>query len=120
MAFEKFKELLLTEKVKLEKDLSDIATKSKDPKKPGEWEVKAPDMNPMISDQSELADMFEELETQAGLELQLEERYKSVLASLARIEDGTYGVCTEDGQKIEEKRLEANPLATTCIEHSKK
>ena len=82
MAWEKYKKMLDEERVKLEKELSQIASRSKDPNKPNEWDVKAPDMNPMVSDQSELADMFEELETQTGLEMQLEERYKHVMASL--------------------------------------
>ena len=119
MAWEKYKAMLEEERGKLEKELSQIASKSKDPNKPNEWDVKAPDLNPMVSDQSELADMFEELETQTGLEMQLEERYKSVMSALKRIEDGDYGTCSVDGKKIEEKRLEANPFATTCIKHSK-
>ena len=119
MAWEKIKEVLIEEKNKLEKELSTIATKNPNPDKPGEWDVKAPDMNPMVSDQSELADMFEELETQTGLEIQLEERYKHVLAALSRIENETYGKCSVDGVEIEQRRLEANPLAETCIAHSK-
>lgn len=116
MAWEKFKKLLEEEKVRLEKELSQIARKN--PENPEDWEVKAPEMNPMVSDQSELADMFEELETQAGLEYQLEERLKKVNAALKRIEDGSYGVCSVCGEKIDEKRLEANPLAKNCIEHT--
>lgn len=116
MAWEKFKKLLEEEKIKLEKELSLIARKN--PENPEDWEVKAPEMNPMVSDQSELADMFEELETQAGLEYQLEERLKKVNAALKRIEDGGYGVCSVCGEKIDEKRLEANPLADTCIKHA--
>src|SRR3989339_1474686 len=116
MAWDKYKASLLEEKSKLEKELSSIATKN--PEHPGEWEVKAPDMNPMVSDQSELADMFEELETQTGLEYQLEERLKKVNAALKRIEDGSYGVCSVCSEKIDEKRLEANPLAKNCIEHT--
>src|SRR3972149_11149318 len=99
MAWDKYKTSLLEEKSKLEKELSLIATKN--PEHPGEWDVKAPDMNPMVSDQSELADMFEELETQAGLEYQLEERLKKVNAALKRIEDGSYGVCSVCSEKID-------------------
>lgn len=116
MAWEKFKALLEAEKVKLEKELTSIARKN--PEKPDEWEVKAPEMNPMVSDQSELADMFEELETQAGLEYQLEERLKKVNAAMKRIADGSYGVCSVCKEKIDEKRLEANPLADTCLKHT--
>jgi DnaK suppressor protein len=118
MAFEEFKKLLEEEKIKLERELSVIARKN--PENPEDWEVKAPDMNPMVSDQSELADVFEELETQTGLEWELEERLKKVNKALKRIEDGSYGVCNMGGEKIEEKRLRANPLAETCIKHSRK
>lgn len=36
-------------------------------------------------------------------------------AALKRIEDGTYGRCTVDGEPIPEKRLEAIPWASLCI-----
>lgn len=116
MAFEEFKNRLLEEKIKLEKSLAEVATKN--PENPNDWEVKAPEMNPMVSDQSELADVFEELETQAGLEWQLEERLKKVNAALVRIEEGTYGRCAADGEPIDTNRLLANPLADTCVKHS--
>jgi len=118
MAWETFKKKLEEEKVKLEGGLSLVARKS--PTNPEDWEVKAPDLQPMVSDQSEMADVFEELESQAGLEYRLEERLKKVNAALKRIENGSYGLCAKDGEKIEEERLEANPLADTCISHAKK
>src|SRR5258708_9820160 len=37
-----------------------------------------------------------------------------VQQALARIENGTYGICSNCGQPIPEKRLEAIPLATFC------
>jgi DnaK suppressor protein len=37
-------------------------------------------------------------------------------AALARIEDGTYGLCSACGGPIGEERLEAVPYATLCIE----
>ena len=116
MAFEEFEKLLLEEKTRLEKNLAEVATKN--PENPNDWEVKAPEMNPMVSDQSELADVFEELETQAGLEWQLEERFKKVNAALKRIKEGSYGKCAVGGEEIDRKRLMANPLADTCVKHS--
>lgn len=115
MAWDKYKTSLLEEKTKLEKELSLIARKS--PEHPGEWEVKAPDMNPMVSDQSELADMFEELESQTGLEAQLEERLKHVVGALDRIEKNSFGKCSVCKKNVEEKRLDANPFAETCMAH---
>jgi RNA polymerase-binding protein DksA len=37
-------------------------------------------------------------------------------AALKRIEDGTYGTCTNCGKQISEERLEARPWATLCID----
>src|SRR5512135_1342019 len=38
-----------------------------------------------------------------------------VQQALARIENGTYGMCTNCGQPIPEKRLEALPWASLCV-----
>lgn len=35
--------------------------------------------------------------------------------ALAKIEDGTFGVCDECGERISVKRLEARPETTLCI-----
>lgn len=117
MAFEEYKKILEEEKAKLERELSLIAKKN--PSNPDDWQAKAPEMNPMTSDVSELADVFEELETQTGIEYQLEERLKKVNEALKRVADGSYGICVECGGKIEEKRLKANPIARGCIKHAK-
>jgi RNA polymerase-binding protein DksA len=37
-------------------------------------------------------------------------------AALARIEDGTYGTCTNCGKEIAVERLEAQPWASLCID----
>jgi RNA polymerase-binding protein DksA len=50
----------------------------------------------------------------------LEENSEHVLAdidaALKRIDDGTYGICTNCSQEIPEERLEARPWATLCID----
>ena len=50
----------------------------------------------------------------------LEENSEHVLAeidaALKRIEDGTYGTCTNCGNEILPERLEARPWATLCID----
>lgn len=38
--------------------------------------------------------------------------------ALNRIENGTYGECSECGEEIDDKRLEAVPYATLCMEHA--
>ena len=39
--------------------------------------------------------------------------------ALARIEEGSYGICTNCGRPIPEERLEARPWATLCIDCQK-
>jgi DnaK suppressor protein len=50
----------------------------------------------------------------------LEENSEQILAeidaALQRIEEGTYGICTNCGEQISEERLEALPWATLCID----
>jgi RNA polymerase-binding transcription factor len=54
------------------------------------------------------------------LDYTLEENSEHVLAevdaALKRIEDGTYGICTNRGEQIPVERLEALPYATLCID----
>jgi RNA polymerase-binding protein DksA len=54
------------------------------------------------------------------LDYTLEENSEHVLAdidaALKRIDDGTYGVCTNKGEQIPVERLEARPWATLCID----
>jgi YteA family regulatory protein len=54
------------------------------------------------------------------LDYTLEENSEHVLgdidAALKRIDDGTYGTCTNCGKQIPVERLEARPYATLCID----
>jgi RNA polymerase-binding protein DksA len=54
------------------------------------------------------------------LDYTLEENAEHLLAeidaALKRIEEGTYGNCTNCGKQIPEERLEALPWATLCID----
>ena len=46
---------------------------------------------------------------------QQSEQLVAIQDSLRRIQDGTYGVCTECGEPIAAKRLEAMPWAGLCM-----
>lgn len=51
----------------------------------------------------------------------LEEARQSLIYvenALSRIENGTYGECSVCGKEIEERRLQAIPYATLCMEHA--
>lgn len=39
-------------------------------------------------------------------------------AALARLDDGTYGVCAVGGEPIPAQRLAVRPTATTCVQHA--
>jgi DnaK suppressor protein len=59
-------------------------------------------------------------ESEFGLELRTRDRERKLLKKidqgLARIEDGSYGFCSETGEEIGLRRLEARPVATLTVE----
>jgi len=55
-------------------------------------------------------------ELDEGLEENADHVLGEIDAALARIDDGSYGVCSACGGPIGEERLEAVPYATLCIE----
>ncbi len=50
-----------------------------------------------------------------SLARRLEQHLAEVDAALARLDDGTYGVCQGCGEPIDPARLEARPAARECI-----
>jgi DnaK suppressor protein len=59
-------------------------------------------------------------ESEFSLELRTRDRERKLLRkidqALQRIDDGSYGYCTETGEEIGLKRLEARPVATLSVE----
>ena len=59
-------------------------------------------------------------ESEFGLELRTRDRERKLLKkieqALARIDDGNYGFCSETGEEIGLRRLEARPVATLTVE----
>ena len=45
---------------------------------------------------------------------------REVDTALARIDDGTYGVCAACGKEIPSERLDAVPYATLCVEDKRR
>lgn len=58
---------------------------------------------------------LEELTTNEGLENQHINEAEEIVAALARIEAGDYGICTVCGGDIAPARLAALPTASRCI-----
>lgn len=58
---------------------------------------------------------FERSQVSALIE-QTEHRLIEIDAARARVHDGTYGVCEVCGQPIAAERLDARPVARTCVD----
>ena len=114
MKTEHFKKKLEAEKAKLELEMGSVGRKN--PAVPNDWEPVPTEIG-MEADLADQADVTMSREGNAAILADLEARYDTILAALSRIEKKKYGVCEVCSKKIEEARLEADPSATTCIEH---
>jgi RNA polymerase-binding transcription factor DksA len=109
-----YKNRLEEERATLEAQLQDVGRP--DPANPGSWEAvqKEPAQESDPNDQASSLDEYQE--NRAIVDV-LNSRHQAVIASLARIEDGSYGTCSVCGKPIEKERLDADPAAATCKEH---
>ena len=112
-----FRKKLEEEKTRLEEELATIAKRN--PDAPEDWVVVPPDLNVMRAAKEEMADQEEELENAASVEYNLESRLRDVNEALEKMRQGKYGICSVDGEPIDEARLRANPAAVTCVKHAK-
>ncbi len=110
-----YKNALEKELVLLEAELKTVGRKN--PDNPKDWEPVPTDLNTLASDENEVADSIETFEENTAILKELEIRYNEVKVALERISSNTFGKCTVCGAPIEEKKLEANPAATTCMKH---
>lgn len=87
----------------------------------GEWEGSSADEtggNGEESDPTDAADQIEELVVNVPLVADLQKRMREVEAALRRMDEGAYGICEVCGEEIPLERLQANPAARMCIEHT--
>lgn len=114
----KYKDLLEKELSLVESELETVA--SKNPSQKGDWQPKSgDDIDVLESDDNEVADKFEQFEENIAITEKLETRLNEIKSALEKIKKGNYGICEKGGEQIEEKRLMANPAATTCMKHMK-
>jgi RNA polymerase-binding transcription factor len=59
---------------------------------------------------------LEEHERISTLSEDFNQQLQQISAALARMEDGTYGICNRCGKPIKVDRLRASPFAAYCIE----
>lgn len=117
-----FKTALEKERDLLVSELETIATP--DPNVKGDWDIKhfewsedqITSKEALEGDES-VNEIDEDMKNKA-LSDHLELRLQEVNNALARIEDGTYGICEECKNEIPIERLKANPAAKTDIEHA--
>ncbi len=69
------------------------------------------------ADELDLDNRNEDYEENSALTETLASKLKDVENALAKIENGTYGICEVSGEQIEEARLAVNPSARTCSMH---
>jgi RNA polymerase-binding protein DksA len=108
---ERFREALLEERTRVEAAIQNLHDEN-----PG---TLAEDAGEETAYDNHLADTATETYDRE-LDYTLEENSEQILAeidaALKRIEEGTYGICTNRGEEISEERLEALPWATLCID----
>ncbi|HUZ15430.1 MAG TPA: TraR/DksA C4-type zinc finger protein [Gaiellaceae bacterium] len=108
-----FRELLLGERGRVERALAGLRDGH-----PGSLEDEAEEVNGGL----DTDDLGETASITLGREIDytLGENAQTVLdeidAALARIENGTYGKCTNCGKEIPGERLEVYPWASLCID----
>lgn len=100
---EKLKKILLASKEQIEKDLADIDEGK---------EVKFPQYGDKLD---ENAQEVGDYETNLATDENLEEALRDIKSALKRIEKGEYGICKYCSQEIALKRLEARPVASSCV-----
>ncbi|HOK20899.1 MAG TPA: TraR/DksA C4-type zinc finger protein [Candidatus Paceibacterota bacterium] len=108
-----FQELLEKEKKELEDKIADLNLKEKD------MAIKMPDFT-ASEDSSIEADEIEELNNLLSLKLVWEGDLARINDALERMKAGTYGICEECGELIEEARLRIEPAAQICAKCLKK
>lgn len=110
---QKNKKLLEKEKARLEQLLSRIARRDE---RAGDFHAAYPEFG---NKEDENAAEVTAYETNIAEEYDLEQKLRRVVAALARIAKGTYGVCMSGGEEMPKARLRAAPEAGNCVEHEK-
>lgn len=101
-------------KLRLESELSKFTHKN--PHVSGDYDSNYPEYG---DKEDENAAEVTEYITNKPLEETLEKTLRDVNQALDRVKKGTYGICKYCKKPIEEKRLEARPTSSACVECKK-
>jgi DnaK suppressor protein len=88
-----------------------------DAENPADWIAVPEELELTEADENVAADRVEEWNERNATLAALETRYNNIKRALAKMENGTYGICEIGDETIEEERLNANPAARTCKAH---
>lgn len=103
------KEKLVAEKARIEDELNRIG---KPTTNAGDFST---NFNEIGTDEEDNASEVEEYTDNLALEATLEKQLKEIIEALERMNNGTYGKCTNCDAEIPKERLLAYPSAKTCI-----
>lgn len=106
------KKALLEKRAKIQADLEVIGKKEKGVK--DDYATKFEQVGDRPEENASEVEMYE---NDLGIEHSLEKDLEDIDQALEKIEDGSYGICTNCGtsQTIDMARLKAFPEAKTCI-----
>lgn len=109
---EEMKAVLLEEKAKLERDLSQFARKGTT----ADFDSDFPNLGDKEDENAaEVATFSDNL----SLEEELKHQLRDVNSALKTFENGLYGICKYCKQEISEARLRARPTSSSCIDCKK-
>ncbi len=111
----KYKEVLEQKLVEITEELKAVGIHN--PQNPSDWIAVPEELDAEEPDENLSADAVEAWNERTALVATLEKDYNGIISALARIEKDAFGTCEICGKQIEEKRLDANPISRTCIEH---
>lgn len=111
------KQLLLSEKTQLEKELASVADPDVGDHVPGDYAAKFPNFGDenYLDEGSDTPDEVQAYEVNLAVTGELADRLKKIDAALERIETGSYGKDIKTGEDIPIERLRANPAAEVAI-----
>lgn len=107
---DKIKNLLLSEKIRLENELGKFTTKNKHVK--GDYDAQFPEYG---DKEDENAQEVAQYTADKPMEIALEKELRDVNKSLERLKKEDYGICKYCDKAIDEKRLLARPTSGACV-----
>ena len=108
-----FRELLEAERRRVVDTIEYLAAEN-----PGNMQEELGDIGGWGADNhlGDMASVTFDRELDEGLGEGAQQTLAQIDRALARLDDGTYGVCERGGKPIAEERLRARPYATLCID----